>query len=205
MASSVFSLRAWQSSLTTSLQVLFGLEPSTSYSMHFFTQSLSSFRSTCPYQRSLFCCNTNAMSSIHSLSLSSLLGSLSFSLMRQQMLGLQAHNTLKSAIHNHKAHATNVLVLSQQGQDVHWPCWCCPWWLTLTRQRMDTGNSTVKWQQIAFSALTLLVGRQEEHLACKNWVMRCWCGYLSVVRHRLFAYSPADETVSQNPNISSLI
>ena len=35
---------------------------------------------TWPYQRSLFCCNTNAMSSTPSLSLSSLLGSLSFSL-----------------------------------------------------------------------------------------------------------------------------
>ena len=57
-----------------------GLEPSTSYSMHFFTQSSSSFRSTCPYQRSLFCCNINAMSSTPSLSLSSLLRSLSFSL-----------------------------------------------------------------------------------------------------------------------------
>ena len=70
-ASSLFSLRAWQSSRTTSLQVLFGLPlglgPSTLYSMHFFTHS-SSFRSTCPYQRSLFCCNTNAMSSIPSLS-----------------------------------------------------------------------------------------------------------------------------------------
>ena len=56
MASSLFSFRAWQSSLTTSLQVLFGLPlglgPSTSYSMHFFTQSSSS-RSTCPYQRRL--------------------------------------------------------------------------------------------------------------------------------------------------------
>ena len=79
MASSLFILRAWQSSRTTSLQVLFGLPlclgPSTSYTIHFFTQSSSSFRSTCPYQRSLFCCNTNAMSSISSLSLNSLLGS----------------------------------------------------------------------------------------------------------------------------------
>ena len=70
-ASSFFSLCAWQSSRTTSFQVLFGLplglEPSTSYSMHFFTQSSSSFRSTCPYQRSLFCCNINAMSSTPSL------------------------------------------------------------------------------------------------------------------------------------------
>ena len=38
------------------------------------------FCSTCPYQCSLFCCNTNAVSSIPSLSLNSLLGSLSFSL-----------------------------------------------------------------------------------------------------------------------------
>ena len=79
MASSLFILRAWQSSRTTSLQVLFGLPlclgPSTSYTIHFFTQSSSSFRSTCPYQRNLFCCNTNAMSSIPSLSLNSLLGS----------------------------------------------------------------------------------------------------------------------------------
>ena len=85
MASTLFSLRAWQSSRTTSFQVLFGLplglEPSTSYSMHFFTQSSPSFRSTCPYQHSLFCCNINAMSSTISLSLSSLLGSLSFNLM----------------------------------------------------------------------------------------------------------------------------
>jgi len=70
MASSLFILRAWQSSRTTSLQDLFGLRlglgPSASYSIHFFTQSSSSFRITCPYQRSMFCCNTNAMSSIPS-------------------------------------------------------------------------------------------------------------------------------------------
>jgi len=30
----------------------------------------------------------------------------------------------------------------------------------------------------AFSALTPFVGHQEEHLACKNWVMRCRHGYL---------------------------
>ena len=65
VASSLFILRAWQSFRTTSLQVLFGLPfglgPSTSYSIHIFTQSSSSPRRTCPYQRSLFCCNTNAM------------------------------------------------------------------------------------------------------------------------------------------------
>ena len=53
MASSLFNLRAWQSSRTTSFQVFFGLPlglgPSTSCSIHFFTQSSSSFRNTWPY------------------------------------------------------------------------------------------------------------------------------------------------------------
>ena len=56
------------------------LEPFTSYSIHFFTQSVSSFRSTCPYHHNLFCCSINIISSIPSLSLSSLLGTLSFTL-----------------------------------------------------------------------------------------------------------------------------
>ena len=42
IASSLFKLRAWESFCTTSLHVLFGLplglEPSTSYAIHFFTQ-----------------------------------------------------------------------------------------------------------------------------------------------------------------------
>jgi len=57
-----------------------GLEPSTSYSMHFFTQSVSSFRNTCPYHCNLFCCSINIISSIPSLSHNSLLGTLSFTL-----------------------------------------------------------------------------------------------------------------------------
>jgi len=62
-------IRAWQSFCTTSLHVLFGLplglEPSASYSVHFFTQSLSSFRNTCTYYHNLFCCSINIISSIH--------------------------------------------------------------------------------------------------------------------------------------------
>jgi len=45
---------------------------------------------------------------------------------------------------------------------------------------------------IAFSSLTLLVGCQEDQLACKNWVMRCWHGYLSGAKCKWFAYVPAD-------------
>jgi len=71
MASSLFNLHAWQSFSTISLQVFFGLPlelaPSISYSTNFFTQSLSSFRSTCPYHCNLFCCSTKIMSSNPSL------------------------------------------------------------------------------------------------------------------------------------------
>ena len=84
IASCLFKLCAWQSFCTTSLHILFGLplglEPSTSYSIHCFTQSVSSFCSTCPYHRNLFCCSINIISSIPSLSLNSLLGTLSFTL-----------------------------------------------------------------------------------------------------------------------------
>jgi len=54
-----------------------GLAPSASYSIHFFTQSLSSFHSTCPNHHNLLCCSTEIMSSNPSLSLNPLLGTLS--------------------------------------------------------------------------------------------------------------------------------
>jgi len=38
---------------------------------------------------------------------------------------------------------------------------------------------------VVFSALTLLVGWQEGHPACKKRVVGCWHGYLSGVRCRL--------------------
>ena len=83
-ASSLFNLRDWQSFSTISLQVFFGLPlglaPSTSYSIHFFTQSLSSFCSTCSYHQNLFCCSTEIMSSNPCPSLKTLLGTLSCSL-----------------------------------------------------------------------------------------------------------------------------
>jgi len=47
----------------------------------------------------------------------------------------------------------------------------------------------------AFSALTLLVGRQEGHPACKKWVVCCWHGYLYGARCRL-AYGPAEATAT---------
>jgi len=77
MASSLFNLHACQSFSTVFLQLFFGLPiglaPSTSYSINFFTQSLSSFHSTCPYHRNLFCSSTEITSSNPSLSLNPLL------------------------------------------------------------------------------------------------------------------------------------
>ena len=85
ITSSLFNLRACQSFSTISLQVFFGLPlglaPSTSYSIYFFIQSLSSFCSTCPHHCNLFHCSTEIMSSNPSLSLNALLGILSCSLM----------------------------------------------------------------------------------------------------------------------------
>jgi len=46
----------------------------------------------------------------------------------------------------------------------------------------------------SFSTLALLAGHQQEHPACKNWVMRCSHGHLSAARCTLFAYGPADVT-----------
>jgi len=64
-----------------SLVYLVAWQNSTSYSIHFFIQSLSSFRSTCPYHHYLFSCSTEIMSSNPSLSLNPLLGTLSCCLM----------------------------------------------------------------------------------------------------------------------------
>ena len=44
----------------------------------------------------------------------------------------------------------------------------------------------------------------DEHPACKNWVTRCWCGYLSGSTCRLFPYGPADATGSKTTSSLAL-
>ena len=69
-------------------------------------------------------------------------------------------------------------------------------------------NFSFAFSAFAFSALTLLVRHQEQHPACKNWVMwvmRCWCDCLSGTWCRLLAYGPADATAIPKPIISCLI
>jgi len=100
----------------TSLQVLFGLPPglgpSTSETIQFFTES-SSFLNTCPYHRSLFCCNTNAMSSIPSLSHSSLLGNLSFTLMPHIYLTILMCHLIFFPYNRTKLNTTNIIAVSK--------------------------------------------------------------------------------------------
>ena len=71
MASSLFSLRAWLSSCTISVQVflvyLLACHPPL-HIPYIFTQSLFPFRSTCPYDCNLFCCSAKIMSCNASLS-----------------------------------------------------------------------------------------------------------------------------------------
>jgi len=52
---------------------------------------------------------------------------------------------------------------------------------------------------LAFSAFALA---WEEHLACKKWLMWCWCCYLSGARCKWFAYVPSDATTT--PSSASL-
>jgi len=46
-----------------------------------------------------------------------------------------------------------------------------------------------------WSGSKLLVGQQEGHPTCKNWVVGCWHGYVSGSRCR-FAYGPVDATAT---------
>ena len=83
IALSLFNLHAWWSFCTTSLQVLFGLllglEPYTSYAIHFFTQAMFSFRNTCHTIAYCFAV-VPRLYHLFLISLNSLLGTLSFTL-----------------------------------------------------------------------------------------------------------------------------
>ena len=95
------------------------------------------------------------------------------------------------------------------------PVWClCTIWQSIEMWKLHLLNavlmSSLRRSMIVFSIADLwliwlqcfdTVGwRQEAHPACKNWVMRCWCGYLSGARCRLFACGPADATAIPKPH-----
>ena len=85
IASYLLNFRAWQSFCTTSNHVLFGLpldlEPSTSYSITFLHSVIILLSKHMSIPSNLFCCRTEIMSTIPSLSLNSLFETLSFNLM----------------------------------------------------------------------------------------------------------------------------
>jgi len=83
-------------------------------------------------------------------------------------------------------------------------CFYLSWFVTFMINLLTCFSFSSFYCISRFSDLTVLVGHQEEHPACKNWVMRCWCGYVSGTRCRLFTYGPADATASQNPVMSCL-
>ena len=77
-------------------------------------------------------------------------------------------------------------------------------WVSLDRRWLmieQVGHRTVlisifTLMHHAFSALTLLVGRQGEHPACRSWMMRCGCGYLSRLRCGLFAIKQCNANIA---------
>jgi len=103
----------------------------------------------------------------------------------------------------------------QTGSQPYWPCyqgqWCLSdsglrglfvisslcwsvfmsWWSLMSCSSVDVNEL-----KISVCALILLVGRQEEHPACKNWVVRYWRVYLSGGRCIWFAYGPDDATAT---------
>ena len=72
-----------------------------------------------------------------------------------------------------------------------------------TTLSLFTSLSVLMIIQFAFSVLTLLVGRQKQHPACKNWVTRCWCGYLPAARCRL-AHTVLDPSCPLLPELWQL-
>jgi len=57
----------------------------------------------------------------------------------------------------------------------------------------------VKWLWCGFCLQCFdTIGRQDDHPACKNWVMRCGHGYLSGASCKWFAYGPADVTATRS-------
>ena len=94
--------------------------------------------------------------------------------------------------------------MTRMTDDTAWPSLCqnlrmLSFWLQLC-VRFTTTHTAINYTILcyvvlhcAFSALTLLVGQQEGHSACKKWVVGCWRGCLSGARCRL-AYGPADAT-----------
>ena len=69
-------------------------------------------------------------------------------------------------------------------------------WCFYISMESFTGYYPFNHKYASFSALTLLIGWQEGHLACEKKVVRYWHSYLSGAMCKWFAYGPADATAT---------
>ena len=69
-------------------------------------------------------------------------------------------------------------------------------WANYASFSLTCVKRTFRVNSLVNNMSSVLVGRQEEHPACKNWVVRYWHGYLAGTRCKRFAYGPADVTAS---------
>ena len=107
----------------------------------------------------------------------------------QQRQSTEGKKTLRQYTKNY--HILILWLLRERGFHSLWALRC---YNTSTTTQGKLNTTIVLWPlyRISFSALTLLVGWQEGHPACKKtWAVWCWRGYLSGMRCRL-AYRPAD-------------
>jgi len=106
--------------------------------------------------------------------------------------------TLTSLLHRSDRYSKELVCYGRHMSTQNW------WQMSACRQINGCADDHTQTQycllcrHFYFTALILLVGHQEEHPACKNWVMRCRCGYLSGVRCRLFAYGQLMPLPSRN-------
>ena len=88
--------------------------------------------------------------------------------------------------------STYLTKISCKCNDKLWQC--CDWnkpQAHHVRSRLSNVIVTCLMSDVAFSALTLSVGRQQGQPDCKNWVVGCWRGY-----PEQGTYDPADATAT---------
>ena len=99
--------------------------------------------------------------------------------------------TAQQSIHFSWAHSSNPAAAAVRDRQTD----TVPLHRHCSAYQASSENNSIAFSALAFSALTLLVGRQEGHPACKKLSGGCWLGYLSGARCRL-AYGPADATAT---------
>jgi len=66
-------------------------------------------------------------------------------------------------------------------------------------QKGKTNLDLLKQKTVSGSDISWAICKSAPRSRLKARAMTCWCGYLSGVRYRLFAYGPADATAISKP------